>query len=89
MPSSCAAARRNCGFVQPSRRALRCSSISSAFISSPSPISAMSIKSAIGSQLNIAVPPAMTSGVSSVRSLAWSGTPARSSIFSMAGNAIS
>ena len=47
------------------------------------------MKSAIGSALYIAVPPAMTSGVSSVRSALCSGIPARSSMFRMAGKAIS
>ena len=36
-----------------------------------------------------AVPPAMTSGVRPVRSALWMGMPARSSIFRMAGKAIS
>ncbi len=43
----------------------------------------------MGSQLYIAVPPATTSGVSAVRSLACSGTPAKSSMSTIAGNAIS
>ena len=47
------------------------------------------MKSAMGSQLYIAVPPAMISGVRSGRCSLRSGTPARSSMLSRAGNAIS
>ena len=47
------------------------------------------MKSAMGSALYMAVPPAMTNGVSPVRSEAWSGIWARSSIFRMAVKAIS
>ena len=47
--------------------------------SSPSPSTAASMKSAIGSGLNAAWPPAMTIGSSSSRSTACSGMPARSS----------
>ena len=88
-PSSWAAARRNCGLLQPSRRAVRCSSTSSTVRSSPSPRLTRSMKSAMGSALYMAVPPAMTSGVSPVRSEAWSGIWARFSIFRMAVKAIS
>ena len=49
---------------------------------SPSPITAASMKSAIGSGLNAACPPAITSGSSSDRSAACSGIPARSSAVS-------
>ena len=52
-------------------------------ISSPSPSTAASMKSAIGSGLNAACPPASTIGSSSVRSTACSGIPARSSAVSM------
>ena len=47
------------------------------------------MKSAMGSALYMAVPPAMTRGVRAVRSALWMGIPARSSMFRMAGKAIS
>lgn len=51
-------------------------------ICSPSPTTAASMKSAIGSGLNAACPPAITIGCSSPRSTASSGMPARSSAVS-------
>ncbi|CAM5696333.1 hypothetical protein SFUMM280S_08235 [Streptomyces fumanus] len=50
---------------------------------SPSPMTAQSMKSAIGSGLNAAWPPAMTIGSSRPRSPASSGMPARSRAASM------
>ena len=69
---------------QPSALALRQSSTTSGSSSSPSPMRAMSMKSATGSALYMAVPPAMTRGVRAVRSSLRRGRPARSSMFSMA-----
>ena len=71
--------------LQPSRFARRYSSSSSGTSSSPSPMRARSIKSARGSALYMAVPPAMTSGARESRSPAWRGIPERSNIFRMAG----
>ena len=54
--------------VELHRRARRCSSTSSTVMSSPSPRLTRSMKSAMGSALYMAVPPAMTRGVRAVRS---------------------
>jgi len=51
--------------------------------SSPSPSTAASMKSAIGSGLKLAWPPASTIGSASVRSAEYSGMPARSRADSM------
>ena len=63
--------------------------MSSAVTSSPSPRLTISMKSAMGSGLYMAVPPAMTSGVRPVRSALCRGISARSSIFKIEVNAIS
>ncbi|CAM5514830.1 hypothetical protein SVIOM74S_03114 [Streptomyces violarus] len=57
--------------------------VTSSTACSPSPITAQSMKSAIGSGLNAAWPPAMTIGSSKPRSLASRGIPERSRAASM------
>ena len=53
--------------------------------SSPSPRAMRSMKGAIGSGLQMPVPPAKTSGASSLRSALRSGRPAMSSMSSTVG----
>ena len=68
----------------PSCFALRKRVMSSGRTSSPSPMRARSIKSATGSALYMAVPPATIRGRRSGRSWLRRGSPARSSMFSIA-----
>ncbi len=78
--SRCSTSSRPPG--RPSAFHSRITSEMASTISSPSPSTAASMKSAIGSGLNAECPPASTIGSSSPRSTAYNGIPARSNAVS-------